>query len=503
MPPFAFFTFPPLLYLLYRSFYSLLWIPYRTQLHFRRQGVRGPPRRLLSGNAADVRDLIARAQAAPLPAFRHHDVAGRVVPHYREWSARFGRTLVFWFGPQPRLAIAEPELVRAVLTDSTGRFEKVGFNPVAKQLFGDGLPGLKGRKWARHRRVIAPAFNMERVKSWIPAIASSTSTMLEKWEVQGGSSSEFEVEVNKEFHTFTADVISQVAFGSSYKEGKRIFQLQEEQMLLVSLALRTVYIPGFRFIPTKKNRKRWGLNKEIRKSLQKLIQANWNECENSKNLLGLMISAHKNDGEEKMELEEIIDECKAFYFAGKETTANFLTWVILLLALHQDWQKKVRDEVICVCSNHKYPNADDLVNLKIVSMVLKETLRLYPPAVALRRLTTKDTKLGTLDIPAGTQLYMPIIAIHHDAAVWGADADEFNPLRFAGGEGHHLGSFIPFGLGPTICVGQNLAIVEAKVALAMILQRFEFVVSPSYVHAPMLLLTVQPQYGAQVLFRKI
>ncbi|KAG1327805.1 Cytochrome P450 734A1 [Cocos nucifera] len=327
--------------------------------------------------------------------------------------------------------------------------------------------------------------------------------MLEKWEVQAGGSSEFEIEVNKEFHTFTADVISQVAFGSSYKEGKRIFQLQEEQTVLVSLALRTVYIPGFRFIPTKRNRKRWSLNKEIRKSLQKLIQANWVECENSKNLLGLMISAQKNDGEEKMEIEEIIDECKSFYFAGKETTANLLTWAILLLALHQDWQKKVRDEVTYVCGSHKYPNGDVLANLKIVNMVLKETLRLYPPAVSLSRLTTKDTKLGTLDLPAGTQLYMPIIAIHHDAEVWGADASEFNPLRFAEGKGHHLGSFIPFGLGPTICVGQNLALVEAKVALAMILQRFEFVVSPTYVHAPMLLLTLQPQYGAQVLFRKI
>nr|XP_029118323.1 cytochrome P450 734A1 isoform X2 [Elaeis guineensis] len=467
MPPFFALISPLLLYLLYRFVYSLLWIPYRTQLHLRRQGVRGPPRRLLSGNAADVRDLIARAQAAPLPAFHHHDVAGRVVPHYREWSAQFGRTFLYWFGPRPRLAIVEPELVRVVMTDSTGRFEKVGFNPLAKQLFGEGLPGLKGRTWARHRRLIAPAFNMERIKSWIPAIASSTSTMLEKWEVQVGSSSGFEIEVNKEFHTFTADVISQVAFGSSYKEGKRIFQLQEEQMLLVSLALRTVYIPGFRFIPTKKNRKRWSLNKEIRKSLHQLIQANWNECENSKNLLGLMISAQKNK------------------------------------ALHQDWQKKVRDEVTYVCGSHKYPNGDVLADLKIVNMVLKETLRLYPPGIALVRLTTKDTKLGTLDIPAGTQLYMPTIAIHHDAEVWGADASEFNPLRFAEGKGHHLGSFTPFGLGATICVGQNLALVEAKVALAMILQRFEFVVSPSYVHAPMLLLTLQPQYGAQVLFRKI
>lgn len=136
-------------------------------------------------------------------------------------------------------------------------------------------------------------------------------------------------------------------------------------------------------------------------------------------------------------------------------------------------------------------------------MVLKETLRLYPPAVALNRLTTRSVKLGNLDVPSGTHIYIPQVAIHHDVEVWGSDANEFNPSRFADGKGHHLGGFLPFGIGPTVCIGQNLALLEAKVALAMILQRFEFTVSPSYVHAPMLLMTLQPQYGAQVLMRKI
>lgn len=80
-----------------------------------------------------------------------------------------------------------------------------------------------------------------------------------------------------------------------------------------------------------------------------------------------MILANKNDEEEKMGIEEIIDECKTFYFAGKETTANFLTWVILLLALHEDWQKKAREEVVCVFGLHKHPDAEGLGNLKTVS----------------------------------------------------------------------------------------------------------------------------------------
>ncbi|XP_020087253.1 cytochrome P450 734A1 [Ananas comosus] len=482
-----------LLLLFFRVVRAVIWLPRRARLRLLRQGVGGPPRRgLVDGNAAEVRALIARAQSAPLASLGDPGVAGRVAPHYREWSASFGRPFVFWFGTRPRLALDAPA------------FQKGVRNPMARQLFGEGLVGLEGPKWAHHRRIIAPAFSMERVKGWVPAIAKSTLTMLERWEELGRNNSEFEIDVFKEFQIFSADVISRVAFGSSFEEGKRIFQLQEEQAVLVSLAFRNVYIPGFRFIPTKNNQKRWRLNREIRGSLRKLIEINGEECENSKNLLGLMISANKAEGEEKMGIEEIIDECKTFYFAGKETTANLLTWSVLLLAFHQDWQNKAREEVNQVCSDREFPSADELGNLKIVNMVLKETLRLYPPAVALNRVATRDARIGTLDIPAGTQIYMPIIAIHRDVELWGADANEFNPLRFGEDKGHYnLGTYFPFGIGPTICVGQNLALVEAKVALAMILQRYEFRISPSYVHAPMLFLTLQPQYGAQVLLHRI
>lgn len=488
-----------------RLLHSFLWVPHRLEHRLHRQGIRGPPRRLLSGNAADYRALLAAAQSEPLASF-HHAVIARVAPHYREWPALYGRPFVFWFGPRPRLVVSDPEVAKAVLTDSTGTFDKAGSgggNPLARQLIGEGLVGLTGEKWARHRRVIAPAFNMERVKGWIPEIADIASSMLDKWEVQGETRTEFEIDVNKEFHTLSADVISSVAFGSSYEEGKRVFQLQEEQLKLVILAMRTVYIPGFRFVPTKKNRRRQSLNQEIRNSLRKLIEINGRKCEDSKNLLGLMLSAGKADSEFKMGIEEIIDECKTFYFAGKETTANLLTWATLLLALHQEWQDKARNEVLQVCGKYEHPNAENLSSLKIVNTVLKETLRLYPPAVFVSRIVTRDVKLGKLDIPAGTQLQLPILDIHHDIDIWGANAEEFDPSRFADGKSYHLGAYFPFGIGPTICVGQNLAMVEAKVALAMILQRFAFVVSPSYAHAPMHVLTLQPQYGAQVLVHKI
>lgn len=137
-----------------------------------------------------------------------------------------------------------------------------------------------------------------------------------------------------------------------------------------------------------------------------------------------------------------------------------------------------------------------------VNLILNETLRLYPPATMLMRQASKKVKLGTLDIPAGTQFYLSLTAVHHDTDIWGEDVSEFNPLRFNESR-NHLASFFPFGIGPRICVGQNLAIVEAKIVLAMLIKHYSFIVSPTYVHAPMLFISLQPQYGAQILFRRI
>jgi hypothetical protein len=146
--------------------HSFLWVPYRIERRLRRQGIGGPPRSLLSGNAADYRALLAAARSAPLASF-HHSIVARATPQYAEWPARYGRPFVYWLGPRPRVTISDPELVKVVMTDTTGAFDKAGSggnNPLARQLIGEGLVGVTGEKWARHRRVIAPAFNMERVK---------------------------------------------------------------------------------------------------------------------------------------------------------------------------------------------------------------------------------------------------------------------------------------------------------------------------------------------------
>ena len=139
-------------------------------------------------------------------------------------------------------------------------------------------------------------------------------------------------------------------------------------------------------------------------------------------------------------------------------------------------------------------------------MILNEALRLYPPGASLLRIVHKETKLGNLIIPAGVEIALPTILVHHDYELWGENAKQFNPERFSEGISKATKgqvSFFPFGGGPRICVGQNFALIETKMVLSLILQNFSFETSSSYAHAPCSIITLQPQFGAHIVFHKI
>ncbi|XP_072979688.1 cytochrome P450 709B1-like [Typha angustifolia] len=486
----------------------LIWRPFVITKRFREQGIRGPSYKFWSGSLEEIKNIRKASEGVVLD-IHCHDITSRVLSQYTKWISQYGRTFLYWFGPEPHICITDPEMVKQVLSNKFGFYTKPNRNPNIFALLGKGLVFAEGPYWARHRRLVSPAFAMDKLKLMTKKMAECTQLMTERWHGQAFSEDQQkEIEVGREFQELTADVISHTAFGSSFKEGKEVFLAQKELVMLALATLFSVHFPGFKSLPTRTNIEKWKLEKKVKNTLKKIIQSRLDSkgSGDGNDLLGLMMEACTSDctakhDNERMNMDEMIDECKTFFFAGHETTSHLLTWTMFLLGTNQEWQEKLREEVLRECGK-SVPDADMLGKLKLVTMVLLEALRLYGPVAMTERQATKDMNLGDLEVPKGTVLAMPIAIMHRDKEIWSADADEFNPLRFENGirkAANHPNALLSFSIGPRACIGQDFAMLEAKMVMAMILQKFSFSISPKYIHAPADLITVQPKYGLPIM----
>ncbi|XP_010542332.1 PREDICTED: cytochrome P450 72A13-like [Tarenaya hassleriana] len=486
-------------------FLKWVWLkPKILESRLRRQGLVGTHYTPLVGDVRRNFSMIKEARSKPINLT--DDITPRVLPFPLTMLKTHGKTFFTWLGPIPAITITNPEQIKEVF-NKVYDFEKPHTFPLAR-LIATGLANYDGDKWAKHRKIINPAFHLEKIKNMVPAFYQSCSEIVGEWErLVSDKGSSCEVDVWPWLVNMTADVISRTAFGSSYREGQRIFQLQAELAQLIVQAFRKAYIPGWRYLPTKSNRRMKEIDREIRAILSGIIGKREKAREGPNNdLLGILLES--NSGQSKgngMSLEEVMEECKLFYFAGQETTSVLLVWTMVLLSQHQDWQARAREEVMQVLGDKK-PDMDSLNQLKVITMIFYEVLRLYPPVVQLNRAVHKEQKLGDLTLPSGVHLSLPIMLIQRDTELWGSDAGEFKPERFKDGISkatRNQVSFLPFGWGPRICIGQNFALIEAKMALALILQRFSFELSPTYIHAPYTVVTIHPQFGAHLVLHKL
>uniref|UniRef100_A0ACD5VLE3 Uncharacterized protein n=1 Tax=Avena sativa TaxID=4498 RepID=A0ACD5VLE3_AVESA len=493
---------------------DMLWLrPRRLERELRAQGLHGTPYRFPIGDIKDYGRLSKEAWSRPLP-LRCHDIAPHVAPFLYSTLQEHGKTCFSWFGPLPKVTISDPDLAKEVMSNKFGHFEKTKF-PALSKLLAEGLASIEGDKWAKHRRILNPAFQLEKVKRMLPAFSACCEDLVRRWTESLSSDGSCELDVWPELQNLTGDVISRTAFSSNYLEGRRIFELQSEQSKRLMTNIQKILIPGYLSMPTENNKRMSEINKEIELILRGLVGKRIQEMKEGQStkddLLGLLLDSNMRDVDEHgqssmgMTIEDVIEECKLFYFAGMETTSVLLTWTIIVLSMHPEWQDRAREEVTGLFGKNK-PEYEGLNQLKTVTMILYEVLRLYPPAITFNRKTYKEMKIGGITYPAGVMIELPVMFIHHDPDIWGSDVHEFNPERFAQGvskASKNPGAFLPFGWGPRICIGQNFALLEAKMAISMIIQHFEFELAPSYSHAPHTVITMQPMHGAQINLRVI
>ncbi|XP_022727338.1 cytochrome P450 CYP749A22-like isoform X3 [Durio zibethinus] len=480
------------------------------------QGIKGPPYKFIQGNSKETIKMKQEALRKPMAALSH-DILPRVQPQIHSRINLYGKNYLNWLGTKAQLVITEPELIKEMLKNNerdfpkrTSRERKKNEDDFARKIFGDGLVISEGQKWARQRKLANHAFHGDSLKSMTPAMIASVEMMMERWKQHEGK----EIEVFEEFRLLTSEVISRTAFGSSYLDGKKIFDMLMRLSVLTNRNMFKARFPGIsKFWRTADVIESDKLVKGIHNSVMEIVKKREEKVASGEansfgtDFLGLLLNVyHDADQKNRLSVQDLVDECKTFYFGGQETTNSILAWTVFLLAIHPDWQEKARREVIEVFGNQN-PHSEGIGRLKILTMIINETLRLYPPLNNLARRVEHEIQLGKLILPADLQVIVPILALHHDPQLWGDDVNLFKPERFAEGIAnatkYNAAAFMPFGFGPRSCVGMSFAMTETKTALSMILQRYTISLSPTYCHAPFTLLMLQPQHGIQLMLHSL
>ncbi|KAL8479707.1 hypothetical protein ACS0TY_026583 [Phlomoides rotata] len=469
--------------------------PKKKEAFLRNQGINGNPYRPFLGDLKDFFRITKEEEARSL------QLSDDIIPHIYAYNQRViskhGPNSFHWIGPYPWLNLTDPELIKEVLR-RPDVFEKGLTGPI--KILAGGLPSHEGEKWAKHRKIINPAFHVDKLK----------------WENMLSDSNE--IDVWPDIEDLSGNAISLTAFGSNYEDGRKIYQLTKEKFKLALQLVPLFFLPAWRFVPLKAARKVKKASEEMESILRVMIEKRYKEMQSGEgvgrdDLLGILWESNSRFIEEEgkgnaagLSIEEVIEECQIFYLAGSTTTSCLLLWAMFVLSIHPEWQTRAREEVVRVFGN-KDLNFEALNRLKIVTMILQEVLRLYTPVPLTSRRTKEQVKIGNITIPAGVYVNLFLALPHHDPEIWGDDVKEFKPQRFSEGVSKaanmQSSTFIPFGLGPRSCIGQNFAMIEVKIALAMILRRFSFELSPSYSHAPFGLMHLAPQYGAPMIFHKL
>ncbi|CAN4101131.1 unnamed protein product [Withania somnifera] len=481
--------------LLFHLFNTLITKPRRLQLALRKQGIIGPqPKFLLASNG----DIV-----------ESHNCGATVLPFFDQWQRQYGDVFMFSLGNTQIVHVTQPDMVREITTCTSLDLGKPTYQ--AKEmgsLLGNGILTSNGPFWAHQRKILAPELYMEKVKGMINLVQDSALALLSSWnnqiESQGGSA---DIKIDPYIRSFSGDVISKACFGSNFSKGKEIFFKLRALQEAFSRRVLATGIPGTRYVPSKINRETWALEKEIKALILKVVKEKRREAAGSeKDLLQMVLEGAVTNMSTQNEIDSfIVDNCKNIYLAGYETTAVAATWCLMLLAANPIWQQRVRDEVLQICKG-QVPDAGMIRQMKQLTMVINESLRLYPPVAVMSREALKDMKFGEINVPKGVNLWTLVTTLHTDPNIWGADSYKFNPQRFANGirgacKSPHV--YMPFGVGPRVCLGQNLAVVELKILISLILTKFSFTISPKYVHSPALNLVIEPGHGVYLSLRKL
>jgi cytochrome P450 len=410
-----------------------------------------------------------------------------------DWRRDYGNLVSFRLATRHFYLISHPKLIEQALIKQSDVFVKM-YDPKKPTglalVLGQGLVTSQGELWQRQRRLMQPVFQRRNLASLLPQIVTAGNNLLARWRLLGDGA---EVNLADEMMRLTLEVITQTMFSTSVLD--KIERVAPALDTLLRYAAKSVVNP-FRmplFIPTQANREFNAASALLDDLIYGIIEQRRSQSTVHNDLLDMLLNASDDNGE-LMSDKQIRDEVITIFTAGHETTANLLTWTLYLLARHPDVLAKLRQELDNLQGN--IPTAEDLQQLVYTKAVLNESMRLRPPVGIMMRRISKDTEVDGYLLKQGRLAIFSIYNIHHHPDFW-QQPEQFDPERFLSAENRRF-SFMPFGTGERICIGNHFALLESQLLLSMIIQHFDVQLLNTEEAEVEMAVTLKPKGGVPV-----
>jgi len=371
-------------------------------------------------------------------------------------------------------AIFHPDSVKHVLQDHHTNYAKgEKYRGALAPLMGNGLFTSEGAFWLRQRRIAQGAFQRAHLPSFADSILSCVSDMVKDWEHKASAGEP--VALREELTGMTLRAALRMLFGVDAKDEMAtlidaVFGVNEE--IKLGRAFLPLRLPTW--VSTPGRRRFMRALAVIDDFVYRIIDQRKSASDPGIDLIGLLIRARDPETGEHMDDRQLRDEIVTMLNAGHDTVTDAIVWTMVLLGSNREARERAREEVLRVAGSEP-PSVAQLSLMDFLGRVFRETLRLYPPAWAFARTAIRADSIGGYAIPAGSLVVMSPYVMHRSARFWERPL-EFDPDRFLPAASATRPKFVyfPFGSGPRMCIGANVAAMEAPLIVAALLQRFDF-----------------------------
>jgi len=405
----------------------------------------------------------------------------------------YGDVAFFRFLRVPICQFTHPDDIETVLVRHASNFHKSRDYAALEFILGRGLLTNEGHSWQTQRQLIQPTFRHENISAYAEIMAASAAAHLARWRDRQTCN------LHHEMADLTLDIVSKSLFGSKVSQdtaaiGREIAAVMDR--FFSQAALSFLLPDGF---PIPKSPRLLKSRRHLNEVIFSIIRARRESPAPATDLLQTLLTAADDDGQ-RMNDVQLRDEIMTLFLAGHETTSNALTWTWYLLAQNPEIERALHSELDRVLGG-RAPGFADLPRLPYAEMVVKESMRLYPPAWGIGRRALRSFDIRGYHIPKGTNVFILQWLVHRDPRFY-PDPLRFDPERWRSDPVRNgvlpRFAYFPFGGGPRVCIGAGFAMMEATLLLATIAQRYRFTLLPDPPVVPFFSITLRPKQGLPV-----